>query len=72
MEFSVFSGNRLYIVAVATLMVALLVASLMLELNAEARVANIKELATAQQRKPTWRSTSGRSSTPRQGSAAIC
>ena len=51
MEFSVFSGNRLYIVAVATLMVALLVASLMLELNAEARVANIKELATAQQRK---------------------
>jgi len=47
----VFSGNRLYIVAVASLMVALLVASLMLELNAEARVANIKELATAQQRK---------------------
>ena len=46
-----FSGNRLYIVAVASLMVALLVASLMLELNAEHRVANIKELATAHGRK---------------------
>ncbi len=46
-----FSGNRIYIVAVAALMVALLVASLMLELNAEARVANVKDLATAQQRK---------------------
>ena len=45
------SANRIYIVAVASLMVALLGASLMLELNAEERVANIKDLAIAQQRK---------------------
>jgi signal transduction histidine kinase len=45
------SENRIYIVAVASLMVALLVASLMLELNAEQRVVDIKALATAQQRK---------------------
>jgi signal transduction histidine kinase len=45
------SENRIYIIAVASLMMALLAASLMLELNAEQRVANIKDLATAQQRK---------------------
>jgi signal transduction histidine kinase len=45
------SENRIYIVAVASLMVVLLGASLMLELNAEERVANVKDLAIAQQRK---------------------
>jgi signal transduction histidine kinase len=47
----VFSGNRLYFAAVTAIMIALPVASLMLELNAETRVANINALATAQSRK---------------------
>jgi signal transduction histidine kinase len=46
-----FTGNRLYLAAIATLMVMLLFASFMLELNTEARIANITALATAQSRK---------------------
>ena len=67
------SGNRIYIVAVASLMVALLVASLMLELNAEERVANIKDLrhrTTAQNRRV--RSTSECWSMRNRDNAAIC
>lgn len=46
-----FTGNRLYLAAIATLMVVLLGASILLELNTEARIANINALATAQSRK---------------------
>lgn len=46
-----FTGNRLYLAAIATLMLMLLFASLLLELNTEGSVANITALATAQSRK---------------------
>ena len=46
-----FEGNRLYIGGAAALLIGLLIAALMLELNTEQLVDDIKVLATAQTRK---------------------
>ncbi len=46
-----FEGNRLYIGGAAALVIGLLIAALMLELNTEKLVSDIKVLATAQTRK---------------------
>ena len=46
-----FLGNRVYLTGIAAVMVGLLIASLMLELNTEQRVKDVKVLATAQARK---------------------
>ncbi len=46
-----FRGNRLYLIGVAAMMIGLLIASLMLELNTQQRIKDIDFLATAQSRK---------------------